>query len=446
MAEENKDQLSQGFDELANNDTAENVNESESNVDDPESKVEEKKEEKKKGSNIFSLASFAAKQTISKIGEAAAKKREKSIGDSYIRHKPPVKDGIPLGAYSWGEIANGDKDSPAGDNETEPPPSSENESNETEPPPSSENESSRPDPSTSTGRAGLFARVFGKAKTTGGFLGRAGAATGRASVIAGKATGRASAIAGKATGGFLATEGQKIKSDYKSATAKRKESAARRKESATINKPGKIKRRRGLFEAIIDTVDDISELGDTVQSLRGKPRGPANFGRLARLQRRRAMKDREVEDQEYLRNIQPFLDSPEGHKLSREELLQLIHQQQVRQKRATRSRLLGDASGIVGGMSRTTSGGGGGGAGGGLRVPRTNNPTRPLSSKFEYQRAPDNEVSDFLEIWEENYPKSFQKLLEEGHDSRAMIKNLVSRYSTQWSKLKKLYSENKRGM
>ena len=422
MAEENKDQLSQGFDELAHNDTTENANESESNVDDPESKVEEKKEEKKKGSNIFSLASFAAKQTISKIGEAAAKKREKSQEESYIRHKTPVEDAVPQGTYSWGEIANGDEDTPTSDNETEPPSSS-------------ENEPSAPSPSTSTGRAGLFARISGKAKTTGSFLGRAGAVTGRAS-----------AIAGKATGGFLATEGRKIKSDYTSATAKRKESAARRKESATINKPGKIKRRRGLFEAIIDTVDDISELGDTVQSLRGKPRGPANFGRLARLQRRRAMKDREVEDQEYLRNIEPFLNSPEGHKLSREDLLQLIHQQQVRQKRATRSRLLGDASGIVGGMSRTTSGGGGGGAGGGLRVPRTNNPTRPLSSKFEYQRAPDNEVSDFLEIWEENYPKSFQKLLEEGHDSRAMIKNLVSRYSTQWSKLKKLYSENKRGM
>ena len=421
MAEENKDQLSQGFDELAHNDTTENVNESESNVDDPESKVEEKKEEKKKGSNIFSLASFAAKQTISKIGEVAAKKREKSIEDSYIRHKPPVKDGIPLGTYSFNEITNGDEDTPASDNETESPSPS-------------ENEPSAPSPSTSTGRAGLFARISGKAKTTGSFLGRAGAVTGRAS-----------AVAGKATGGFLATEGRKIKSDYKSATARRKESATA-KESATINKPGKIKRRRGLFEAIIDTVDDISELGDTVQSLRGKPRGPANFGRLARLQRRRAMKDREVEDQEYLRNIEPFLNSPEGHKLSREDLLQLIHQQQVRQKRATRSRLLGDASGIVGGMSRTTSGGGGGSTGGGLRVPRTNNPTRSLSSKFEYQRAPDNEIADFLEIWEENHPKSFQKLLEEGHDSRAMIKNLVSRYSTQWGKLKKLYSENKRGM
>ena len=442
MAEENKDQLSQGFDELANNDTTENVNESESNIDDPESKVEEKK----KGSNIFSLASFAAKQTISKIGEAAAKKRERNLEDSYTRHKRPIKNEVPQGTYSWDEVVNGDKDIPTGNNEAEPPPHSENKSNETEPPPSSENESSRPDPSTSTGRAGLFARVFGKTKTTGRFLGRAGAATGRASVIAGKVTGRASVIAGKATGGFLATEGRKIRSDYGSATARRKESAERRKESAAINKPGQVKYRRGLFEAIIDTVDDISELGDTVQSLRGKSRGPANFGRLARLQRRRAIKDREVEDREYLRNVQPFLDSPEGHKLSREDLLQLIHQQQVRQKRATRSRLLGDASGIVGGMGRTTGGGGGGGTSGGFRVPRTNNPTRPLSSKFEYQRAPDNEVSDFLEIWEENYPKSFQKLLEEGHDSRAMIKNLVSRYSTQWSKLKKLYSENKRGM
>ena len=407
MAEENKDQLSQGFDELANNDTAENVNESESSVDDPESKVEEKK----KGSNIFSLASFAAKQTISKIGEAAAKKREKGIEESYIRHKTPVEDAVPQGTYSFNEITNGDEDTPTGDNKT--------------------------DSSTSTGRAGLFARVSGKAKTTGSFLGRVGAVTGRAS-----------AVAGKATGGFLATEGQKIKSDYGSATARRKESATRHKESAAINKPGQVKYRRGLFEAIIDTVDDISELGDTVQSLRGKSRSPANFGRIARLQRRRAIKDREVEDREYLRNVQPFLDSPEGHKLSREELLQLIHQQQVRQKRATRSRLLGDASGIVGGMARTTGSGGGigGGIGGGLRVPRANNPTRSLSSKFEYQRAPDNEIADFLEIWEENHPKSFQKLLEEGHDSRAMIKNLVSRYSTQWGKLKKLYSENKRGM
>ena len=155
MAEENKDQLSQGFDELANNDTTENVNESESNVDDPESKVEEKK----KGSNIFSLASFAAKQTISKIGEAAAKKREKSIEESYIRHKTPVEDAVPQGTYSFNEITNGDEDTPTGDNETEPPSSS-------------ENEPSAPSPSTSTGRAGLFARVSGKAKTTGSFLGR----------------------------------------------------------------------------------------------------------------------------------------------------------------------------------------------------------------------------------------------------------------------------------